>query len=117
MAEDARGLKRRHLIFYLEVFDDATGELLGHLVDITTKGIKMVSKEAIAPGRTLTLRMMLPDGFAETTMLRFQATSRWSSNDVNPDFYDTGFLVDDMDNKTVTVVHDLIESLGFSDNE
>lgn len=117
MAEDTRSLKRRHLIFYLEVFDDATGELIGHLVDITTKGVKVVSKEAIPSGRTLTLRMALPEGFAEATTLRFQATSRWSSNDVNPDFYDTGFLVDELDVKAVDVVHDLIQSLGFSDNE
>lgn len=41
MTEDGRTLKRRHLIFYLEVFNEDNDELLGHVVDITTKGIKL----------------------------------------------------------------------------
>ena len=115
MAEDARGLRRRHLIFYLEVFDDTSGTLLGHLVDITTKGIKLVSKEPIAVGKSFTMRMRLPEDRFEGRTLCFQGTSRWSSNDVNPDFYDTGFQTEGLDRDTVDTIHDLIESLGFSD--
>ncbi len=117
MADDTRNLKRRHLIFYLEVFDDATGELLGHLVDLTTKGIKLVSKEPIAAGKVFTLRMLLPEEYFEEKVLCFQATSRWSTNDVNPDFYDTGFLVENLDKAAVGTINELILALGFSDTE
>ena len=117
MADNFRGLKRRHLIFYLEVYDDASGELLGHLVDLTTKGLKLVSKAPIAGGKTFTLRMQLPEDYFEEKTLRFQATSRWSSNDINPDFHDTGFLVEKLDTKATTIINDLIHALGFSDND
>jgi len=117
MAEDTRNLQRRHLIFYLEVYDDASGELLGHLVDITTKGLKLVSKEPIPAGKDYTLRMLLPEGYFEEKILRFHATSRWSSNDVNPDFYDTGFLVEELDKGAVDIINELILSLGFRDTQ
>ena len=117
MDEQTRNLQRRHLIFYLEVYDDATDELLGHLVDLTTKGLKLVSKNTIPDGKTYTMRMTLPEDYFEEKILRFEATSRWCTNAVNPDFYDTGFQVDDLDKNTIDIVGKLIQALGFSDNE
>ena len=117
MDDQPRNLQRRHLIFYLEVYDDATNELLGHLVDLTTKGIKLVSKDAIPNGRTYTLRMTLPEDYFEEKILRFQATSRWCTNAVNPDFYDTGFQVEDLDRETIDIIMKLIHALGFSDSD
>ena len=38
MTDETRSLKRRHLVYYLEVYDDDANELLGHLVDLTTCG-------------------------------------------------------------------------------
>ena len=113
--EEARALQRRHLIYYLEVRDDATGKLLGHLVDITTEGIKLVSKGAIEKGRVFRLRMELPEDYFDEKILRFEAKSLWSSNDVNPDFYDTGFSVVGMDERAKSIVADLVGQFGFND--
>ena len=64
MAEEGRALNRRHLIYYfLEVNDIGSGELLGHLVDITTKGIKLVSKHPIETGKKFKLQMLLPEDY------------------------------------------------------
>ena len=57
---DRRRHKRRHLIYYLEVFDDATDRLIGHVVDITMKGIMLTSEEPIELNSTLRLRIELP---------------------------------------------------------
>jgi len=117
MDEQPRNLQRRHLIFYLEVYDDATGELLGHLVDLTTKGLKLVSKNPFPDGKTYTMRMTLPEDYFEEKILRFEATSRWCTNAVNPDFYDTGFQVEKLDRDTIDIIMKLIQALGFSDSE
>lgn len=115
--EEQTRIQRRHLIFYLEVYDDTTSVLLGHLVDLTTQGLKLVSKEPIPEGKTYTLRMSLPEDYFEEKILHFKATSRWCSNDVNPDFYDTGFLVEKLDRDTIDIINKLIHSLGFSDRD
>ncbi|HSR37239.1 MAG TPA: PilZ domain-containing protein [Desulfurivibrionaceae bacterium] len=115
VGEESRGLQRRHLIYYLEIHDDVTGKLLGHLVDITTEGIKLVSKEPIERGKTFRLRMQLPEDYFDEKMLRFEAKSLWSSNDVNPEFYDTGFSTSGMDQRAKEIVAGLVGQFGFND--
>lgn len=113
--EESRSLERRHLIYYLEIYDDVTGKLLGHLVDITTEGIKLVSKAPIEKGKIFRLRMRLPEDYFDEKTLRFEATSLWSTNDVNPDFYDTGFTVVGMDKRAKDIVSGLVGQFGFND--
>ncbi len=113
--EGRRALKRRHLIYYLEVYDKDSDKFLGHLVDITTQGIKLVSKKPIETERIFSLRMNLPEGYFNDSTLIFKAKSLWSGNDVNPDFFDTGFMVPDLDPKAKEIITDLVNQLGFND--
>lgn len=112
--DGARSLERRHLIYYLEVYDDDCNEMIGRLVDITTRGIKLVSKNIIPNNRKYSLRMMLPEGYFHTREIHFNAQSIWSSNDVNPDFYDTGFEVINLDREQRKIIRQLIELVGFN---
>jgi len=113
--DDGRTLKRRHLIYYLEVYDQDTGELLGHLVDLTTRGIKLVSKKPITADRVYHMRMMLPEGYFKEKIIQFEGRSIWGGNDVNPDFYDAGFEVPNLDKKVRKIIIKLINWLGFND--
>ena len=113
--DDIRSLKRRHLIYYLDVFDNESGKLLGKLVDITTRGIKLVSRVPIAIDIDYSLRLTFPEGYFRTRDLSFEARSIWSSNDVNPDFYDTGFEVINLDREGRKVIRRLIDLVGFND--
>ena len=54
-----RKAPRRHLIYYLRVYDRASGQQLGHLVDLTTEGVMLVSEEKLEKG-VHSLRMDLP---------------------------------------------------------
>ena len=110
-----RVLKRRHLIYYLEVHDMESGNLLGHLVDITTRGIKLVSKEKIPLDRAYVLKLQLPAGYFQENEIHFEGRALWSSNDVNPDFFDTGFEVTSLSVEERKILRKLIEQLGFND--
>ncbi len=115
MDDETRIMKRRHLIYYLEVRDADTDEVVGNLVDITTRGCKIVSKEPIPKNITRNLRLVLPDDFYAKKELVFEAKSVWSANDVNPDFYDTGFEVPRLALEERKVIRRLIERVGFND--
>jgi len=115
MTSETRALKRRHLVYYLEVYDDETNELLGHLVDLTTSGLKLVSKQGIPVNRLYKLRMLLPEGYFTQKDLHFEARSKWSANDINPDFYDTGFTAPKLETKAQNIILDLVSQLGFND--
>lgn len=111
--EEKRKIYRRHLIYYLRVFDIATGNLLGHLVDITTEGIMLISETPIETGLTFQLRMDLPAFVFGKPELHFEARSVWCQSDVNTDFYDTGFQLIDISEQDQHIIEQIIEEYGF----
>ena len=115
MTKDGRTLKRRHLIYYLEVFNENNDELLGHVVDITTKGIKLIGKRPIKSKQEFSLHMKLPEEYFAGGLLKFDAVSLWSNKDVNPDFMVTGFQTLNLDKEAAKTIKKLINLLGFND--
>ena len=112
---DSRTLKRRHLIYYLEVFDQESGTLLGHLVDINVKGIMLVCKNPLKPETDYLLRMNMPESISITKEICFAGQVAWCKKDVNPDFYAAGFTVSSLDEATRRLFGRLINQVGFKD--
>lgn len=112
---DNRKLKRRHLIYYLKVMDRDSDSLLGFLVDITTKGIMIMSEEPIKAGRIFHLKILLPTDDMNKKHLIFDAKSLWSEQSVNTDFYDTGFELINVNTKDFESIDKIIYKLGFND--
>ncbi|HPH95074.1 MAG TPA: hypothetical protein PKW33_02095 [Anaerolineaceae bacterium] len=113
--ENKRKLQRRHLIYYLRVFDDTTNALLGHLVDITPEGVMLISENPIPTNVVYHLRMELPQDILGQGELEFVGKSIWSKKDVNPRFYDTGFEMIEVAQQHFTVIEQLVELFGFHD--
>ncbi len=112
---DRRTILRRHLIYYLRVWDLKTNKLLGHIVDINSGGFMLIGEKEIMPEQTfdLEIRWSKPDD--GEIKLRFQAESRWSSNDVNSAFFDTGFRLIGPDDDILEPIRKMIEEYGFQD--
>ena len=115
LTDDRRLIKRRHLIFHLRVFDRATDKKLGHVVDISPGGMMLVSEKAIPMGVDFELTMKLPTEDGGTTDHHFEATSVWISNDINPQFFDTGFKVTQALEEHLETVRYLVDNYGFRD--
>ena len=113
--QDRRKLKRRHLIYYLRVFDRRSGDLLGHLVDLTTAGIMLISESPIPADHAYACRMVLPGQGDDQREVTFEAHSIWSKRDVNPAFYATGFRLERPDPEAVAAIEGLIAEYGFRD--
>lgn len=112
---EQRQLKRRHLIYYLRVFDQETASLLGHLVDITSRGIMLVSDKEIPLDQDFRLLMDLPNRIQGQESLEFSARSLWTGRDVNPDFFVTGFQIQGLASSSAEAIRQLIEDFGFKD--
>jgi len=113
--EEQRRLKRRHLIFYLRVFDMQNDQLMGYLIDLTPDGILLMTEEKIEIGKFFRLRMDLPSEYSDIQEIEFEAESVWGSRDVNPDFQDIGFRLHNISVEERQIIEDLIEDLGFED--
>jgi hypothetical protein len=88
---------------------------MGHLMDITPDGIKLISEEAIPVGKTFQFRMDLPEDIMAKPFIFFDALSVWTAPDINPDFYNTGFRVFNMDTKDIELIDHMIDEYGFRD--
>ena len=113
MHHDKRQLKRVHLIYYLRIFDNESGANIGHLVDITTQGIMMISEEVIPAGKDFSFKMQLPATITGREEIRFNARCLWCKKDFNPDFYVSGYQINEITSQEVKTITALINAYGF----
>jgi hypothetical protein len=113
---EMRQVERRHLVFYLRVFDGTGTRVLGHVVDISSKGVMLLSGSPISVGENFRMRMRLPSQIANMEEIVFNAGSRWCKPDVNPDFFIAGFEIRDVDDEIITHIHSLIEDFSFQNH-
>ena len=113
---DRRKTKRKYLMFYTRVFDVQTGELLGHLVDLTPQGAMLISEHAVPAGAHFRLKMELSPEVATQPYVEFDARSLWCQQDVNPQFYNTGFNFLSIAPESIAIVERIVEAYGFRDN-
>ncbi|MGL1935499.1 MAG: PilZ domain-containing protein [Fibrobacterales bacterium] len=108
-----RRLKRKHLIYYLRIFFAHNRELVGHLVDITTEGIMVISEEPIENNTVYEFVMDLPEEIAGKKEMHFKAKCVWATNASNPDFYDSGYTLVDASEENLLIIKTLVQIFGF----
>lgn len=112
---DRRTLHRRHLIYYLKVFEQGSDILLGHLVDITEEGLMIVSEKSMEEGKFLKMRMQLPREIDGNEYIDIDARSMWCRKDANPSLFGVGFKFEYVDADSRQIIFELIHEFGFSD--
>lgn len=113
--DEKRKVARRHLVFYLRVFDGMSNRVLGHLADISTRGAMLISDVPITENQEYRLRMRLPREIAGKDEILLQATSRWCKRDTNPDFYVSGFRIKGLDPDHEESIRQLVEDFSVED--
>ncbi len=115
--EEKRKTTRRYLLYYMRIYDVATRQQVGNLVDITPRGIMIVSDHAIPEGQIRKLRMELTPEVADKPYMEFSAVSRWSKPDIDPNMYNTGFEIIDLQPDDSKIILRIVEEFGFRDNK
>ncbi len=114
---EKRQLERHHLLYYLRIWDADKNCLLGHLADVSTEGFLLVGEDKLPTNQVYNIEMKLPSNHAEKNepeSLSFKAETCWSSNDVNNQFYDTGFKFQDISADLVEKILAVIQDYGFN---
>ena len=110
-----RKRRRRHTNTFLGVYDRSTEELLGRLVDMTTEGVRLLSKDTIESDAIYQFRMDLPVEIKGSTEIVFDAKSVWSKKDEISHEYSTGFQIVDLSSKEFDKIELLIYGPLFAD--
>jgi hypothetical protein len=115
MEDERRKFKRRYLMFYSRIFDEKTGNMLGHVMDLTPKGLMVLSEKQIEVEKDWRLVMELPPDMAKKPQLAFRGRSLWCRRDINPEFYDTGFQLENISSEDVAIIERMVEDYGLRD--
>jgi len=112
---NSRREDRRHLIYYLRVENRVTSEMVGRVVDITRKGILLISRDKFDEKSEIPVKIELGDElFAKMHgHLEVNIICRWSKKDINPDYYVNGFEFVNQTEADETVIRKLIDLIGF----
>jgi hypothetical protein len=115
--ENRRKINRRYLLYFIRVFDAATRQQIGNLVDITLKGAMIVSQDPIPLEKTIRLRLELTTDVSDKLFMEFPAISKWCHPDLEPSLRDTGFEILELTPEDAAIIQKIIETFGFRDNE
>ena len=111
---EKRNLERRHLMYYLRVWDTKADKLIGHLADVSVDGFLIVGESPVKLDIEYELKMMLPAAADSTEPLEFKANSCWTSNDVNKLFFDTGFQFTEISQETRERLDSIIDEYSLT---
>lgn len=109
---DKRRASRRDTFYYLTVSDAATGVPYGRIVDISPKGLLLVTENARAMADTVDAVVQIPPGSGAGSNFRCRLTRRWQRRDRNPSLTLLGCEMQ-IDPEALTTVDNLILRYSF----
>jgi hypothetical protein len=107
---DERNQERWLLVNNLRVFNAENNEILGHLMNVTTEGIMLISEQPLAVDAEFQLKMAVSIG-DETADIELDARSIWTKADDDPHFYKTGLQFTLCSEESIQAISSLIEKL------
>lgn len=111
--KDLRQVERRNLVFYLRVFDGMSRKILGHVVNISDKGVMLICDDPVEVDKDFRLRMHLPSLMKDKDEIVFSATSKWGKIDADPKFYLAGFQIDKLEPANEKVFDNLTKEFSY----
>jgi hypothetical protein len=105
--------ERKEFRYYMQLIDQDTQTLVGHLADINSGGFKLDSQTPIPVNKNIRFRMDLTGEVANKPRMVFVARSRWCKVDpLDPFCYNVGFQVLNMSVEDGEIFNRLVEKYG-----
>ena len=115
---ERRRLDRRTFSDYMRLMNENTGELVGHLADISTGGFKMELLKPIPPNLDFTFRIELTSEVANVPFMVFGARSKWCQRDhIDQSIFNVGFQIVAMAPADVEIFSRMFERYGSKANQ
>ena len=88
-----RRIERHQLPCFLQVFNRLTDKPIGFLGNVSQDGLMLISQLPMMVGVDFELRLKMPGPDASVHVVDLTATCLWSREDINPQYYESGFSV------------------------
>jgi hypothetical protein len=113
LINERRTRERKDFAYYMQVIDNGTQELVGHLVDIGSGGFKLDSQTPILVNQDFRFRLNLTSEMADQPSIVFLARSKWCRVDpLDPFIYNVGFQLINISAGCCEIFNRMIEKYG-----
>jgi hypothetical protein len=105
--------ERKDFSYYMQLFNNETQELIGHLADISSGGFKLDCPTLIPPNTDIQFRLNLTSEVANKPYLVFAARSKWCKVDpLDPFCYNVGFQLISISSGDIEIFNRMREKYG-----
>lgn len=112
LRDEKRTVERNQLVFYLRVFDKDSRQILGHLTEISSSGLMLVSRQQIREGQHYNARLILPKEVSGRTEMGLKISCAWCRPDSIEQFHVVGFQFVEIDLEQKKLIDALIGEFG-----
>jgi len=111
--KERRLRERRSFSHYMRLMNENTGELVGHLVNISREGFQLESLKPVPVNTDYPLRIEVPGDIGKKPFMVFIARSKWCRRDpIDSGLYDAGFLIVDINPNDLDIFQFIFEKYG-----
>jgi len=104
--------KRLQVSFFLRILDKDTDEVMGHVVDISVSGMRVLTDRSVSQDKDYTLAIDLTKDINFEQEVIFTAKCVWIEQDLSSGAYNCGFQLQNVTEKDQTIILKLIEQFG-----
>jgi hypothetical protein len=117
MFSDRRRQARWNLKVHLRVFDQDSGKVLGHVVNLTLKGMTLVSDAPLPAEKKFFLGLEIPTQNDEGERIIVKALSVWNNKIEGQNYYLNGFHIFRLPDQTMATIQKIIEALKIPEDQ
>ena len=104
--------ERHQISFFLRILDKDTDDAMGHVVDISVSGMRVLTDRPVSKDRDYTLAIDLTKDINFEQEVIFTAKCVWIEQDLSSGAYNCGFQLQNVTEKDQIIILKLIEQFG-----
>ena len=107
-----RKYERFQISFFLRILDKDTDKAMGHVVDISVSGMRVLTDRPVSQDRDYTLAIDLTKDINFEQEVIFTSKCVWIEQDLSSGAYNCGFQLQNVTEKDQAIILKLIELFG-----
>ena len=111
--KDERKQARTEIDAFLEVREGGSDREIGRVTEITTEGMKLQSKEPMAPEATFEFEMSLPPARRTREAIRFDAQVIWCTKSDESGLYESGIQMKGITAEDIEEIQQIMQEAPF----
>jgi len=110
---EKRKAPRRKFSFYMRVLDDETEETVGHLVEVSIRGMRLETAAPLPMGQEYNVHMELTPDVSDNLFMFVSIRTKWcKTDDIMPNLYRVGFEITKISEHDHEIYQRLLDMYG-----